>query len=130
MLCVVRLASYPQLLRRLWRLHMRIIMITGVPWIYILRCADDSFYVGSARDLEYRLEQHVIGCADSYTITRRPLALAWAQECEHIGDAYMLERKIKGWRREKKIALIEGRYRDLPQLSLTGSHKGGSTKES
>lgn len=42
----------------------------------------------------------------------------------------MLERKIKGWRREKMIALIEGRYRDLPQLSLTGSHKGGSTKES
>jgi len=94
-----------------------------MPWIYILRCADDSFYVGSTRDLEYRLEQHAVGSADSYTKTRRPLELAWAQECEHIEDAYVLERKIKGWRRDKKLALITGRYRDLPQLSRSGSHK-------
>ena len=94
-----------------------------MPWIYILRCADDSFYVGSTRDLEYRLEQHAVGSADSYTKTRRPLELAWAQECEPIEDAYVLERKIKGWRRDKKLALITGRYRDLPQLSRSGSHK-------
>jgi putative endonuclease len=94
-----------------------------MPWIYILRCADDSFYVGSTRDLEYRLQQHAIGSADGYTRSRRPLALAWAQECEHIEDAYVLERKIKGWRREKKLALISGRYRDLPRLSRSGSHK-------
>lgn len=38
-------------------------------------------------------------------------------------DAYVLEHKIKGWRREKKIALIEGRFGDLPRLSRAGSHK-------
>jgi putative endonuclease len=94
-----------------------------MPWIYILRCSDDSFYLGSARDLEYRLQQHAIGCVDAYTETRRPVSLAWAQECEHIEDAYVLEHKIQGWRREKKIALIEGRFGDLPRLSRAGSHK-------
>ena len=94
-----------------------------MPWIYILRCSDDSLYVGSARDLESRLQQHAIGCADAYTETRRPVSLAWAQECEHIEDAYVLEHKIKGWRREKKIALIDGRFNDLRRLSRAGSHK-------
>ena len=94
-----------------------------MPWVYILRCVDDSLYVGSARDLEYRLQQHAIDGADAYTKNRRPLALAWAQECEHIDDAYVLEHKIKGWRREKKLALISGRYGDLPRLARAGSHK-------
>jgi tRNA/rRNA methyltransferase/putative endonuclease len=94
-----------------------------VPWIYILRCADDSFYVGSARDLESRLQQHAIGGVDAYTKSRRPITLAWAQECEHIDYAYVLEHKIKRWRRAKKLALINGRYEDLPRLSRAGSHK-------
>jgi predicted GIY-YIG superfamily endonuclease len=94
-----------------------------MPWVYILRCADDSFYVGSTRDLESRLQQHAIGCVDAFTKSRRPVALAWAQECEHIGDAYVLEHKIKGWRREKKLALIKGNYGALPRLSRSGSHK-------
>jgi putative endonuclease len=94
-----------------------------MPWIYILRCADDSLYVGSTRDLESRLQQHAIGGVDGYTRSRRPLALAWAQECEHIEDAWVLEHKIKGWRREKKLALISGRYGDLPRLARAGSDK-------
>jgi putative endonuclease len=100
-----------------------------MPWIYILRCADDSFYVGSTRDLESRLQQHAIGSADAYTRSRRPLALAWTQECEHIEDAYVLEHKIKGWRREKKLALINGRmaiyrgYRAPGHTSIR--HPGG-----
>jgi predicted GIY-YIG superfamily endonuclease len=94
-----------------------------MPWVYILRCTDHSFYVGSACDLESRLQQHAIGSADAYTSSRRPIALAWAQECEHIEDAYVLEHKIKGWRREKKLALLSGRYTDLPRLSRSGSHK-------
>jgi tRNA/rRNA methyltransferase/putative endonuclease len=99
-----------------------------VPWVYILRCADDSFYVGSTRDLESRLQQHAIGRVDAFTKSRRPVALAWAQECEHIEDAYLLEHKIKGWRREKKLALIKGSYSDLPRLSRSGSHKPKSAQ--
>jgi putative endonuclease len=94
----------------------------SMPWVYILRCADDSYYVGSARDLESRINQHAIGQAEAYTRRRRPLTLVWAQECENIGDAFELERKIKGWRRDKRLALIEGRYTDLPGLSKAGPH--------
>jgi predicted GIY-YIG superfamily endonuclease len=86
-------------------------------WVYILQCSDGSFYVGSARDIENRLDQHAVGRVDSYTRTRRPLKLAWALECEHIEDAFVLEHKLKGWRRAKKLALIEGRMAELPALS-------------
>jgi putative endonuclease len=91
-----------------------------MPFVYILNCADGSYYVGSARNLDHRLGQHNDGCADSYTSTRRPVTLAWFQECERIDEAYVLEKKIKGWRREKRTALIEGRFADLPGLSRAG----------
>jgi predicted GIY-YIG superfamily endonuclease len=94
-------ATCPQPPHGLLRLRKLISMITGCRGSYILRCADDSFYVGSARDLEYRLQQHATGGGDAYARSRRPLALAWAQECEHIEDADVLEHKIKGWRGEK-----------------------------
>ena len=94
-----------------------------MPWTYILRCSDDSFYVGSARDLDNRMTQHAAGTADSYTERRRPLALVWAHESERIDEAHVLERKIKGWRRAKRSALIEGRFADLPGLSTSGSHR-------
>lgn len=94
-----------------------------MPWVYILKCADGSLYVGSARDVDARAQQHSLARGDSYVDRRRPVELVWAQECEHIEDAYVLEHKIKGWRREKKFALIEGRYPDLPALSRSGSHR-------
>lgn len=119
----MKLTSYPQIYSMIYAVCAAALMIIRCPGSTFLRCSDDSFYVGSARDLEYRLQQHAIGCVDAYTETRRPVSLAWAQECEPIEDAYVLEHKIKGWRREKKIALIEGRFGDLPRLSRAGSHK-------
>jgi putative endonuclease len=95
-----------------------------MPWTYMLRCADGSFYVGSARNLDARMTQHALGTDGSYTAERRPLELVWAHESERIDEAYVLERKIKGWRREKRIALMEGRFADLPGLSRSGPHRG------
>jgi len=96
----------------------------------MLRCADDSFYVGSARDLDARMTQHAIGTAGSYTSTRRPVTLVWAHETERMDEAYVLERKVKGWRRAKRVALIEGRFADLPGLSVSGSHRpSGATAD-
>ena len=94
-----------------------------MPWTYILRCADGAFYVGSARDIDERMTQHSMGTAGSYTARRRPVELVWAQESERVDDAYVLEMMIKGWRRAKKIALIDGRLDDLPDLSRAGSHR-------
>ena len=88
----------------------------------MLECRDGSFYVGSTRNLEQRVAEHAAGGVEAYTRERRPITLVWAQECEHINDAYLLEHKIKGWRRAKKIALIEGRFVDLPGLSTSGRH--------
>ena len=90
----------------------------------MLRCADGSFYVGSTWDLDARMTQHSIGSAGSYTSKRRPVTLVWAHECERMDEAHALETKVKGWRRAKRIALIEGRFADLPGLSTSGAHEG------
>ena len=49
-------------------------------WLYMLKCADDSYYIGHSEDLEARLAQHVSGSGDSYTTTRRPVQLVYAAE--------------------------------------------------
>ena len=84
----------------------------------MLRCADDSFYVGSTRkSLEERLAEHNAGIPRSYTISRRPVALVWSQEFANITDAVAVERQIKGWKRAKKEALIAGDFNSIRQLA-------------
>src|SRR3954463_5274318 len=86
--------------------------------IYILRCADGSYYVGLTRDsLEKRLAQHEMGLFDGYTVRRRPVELIFNQLFGRIEDAIAAERQLKGWRREKKEALIRGDYGALPILA-------------
>ena len=98
-----------------------------MPWVYLLRCADDSFYVGSARDLEPRLAEHAAGAVKGFTARHRPVELVWALETERMDDAAELERQIKGWRRAKRLALVEGRLTELPGLSRSGSHARPTT---
>jgi putative endonuclease len=88
-------------------------------WTYIIECADGSYYVGSTIDLERRLSQHNRGEGPIYTRLRRrrPVRLVWAAEFERIEDAYAYEKQIQNWSRAKRIALIEGRFEDLPALA-------------
>ena len=86
-------------------------------WTYILQCADGTYYVGSARNLDERLEQHALGKGSTYTSKRLPVTLAWALEFDRVDEAWEVERKVHGWSRVKKLALIEGRFEDLPALS-------------
>ena len=86
-------------------------------WTYILLCSDGALYVGSTKNLDHRMFQHSTGVGDAFTRTRKPLTLVFAAEFDNIGEAYAFERRVKGWRREKKIALIESRFEDLPALS-------------
>ena len=78
-------------------------------WTYLLRCADDTYYVGSTIDLDARLWQHNhsddLGAA--YTRRRRPVTLAWCCWFDRIEDAYRFEKQVQGWRRDKRRALIE-----------------------
>jgi putative endonuclease len=78
-------------------------------YVYVLRCADRSYYVGSARGtLEQRIAEDDAGTFGGYTATRRPVELVWHQHFERITDAIAAERQLKGWSRAKKEALIRG----------------------
>lgn len=86
-------------------------------YVYILRCSDDSYYVGSTRHLEHRIWQHQEGLGATYTRRRRPVELVWHQEFENIGEAFFWEKRIQGWSRAKREALIRGDYAALPGLA-------------
>ena len=87
-------------------------------WLYILRCADGSYYTGTTRtDLEIRVAQHQTGHFGGYTATRRPVVLVYSEYFDRIVDAIAAERQIKGWSRAKKEALIAGRFDLLRALS-------------
>ena len=86
-------------------------------WTYILECADGTFYVGSTRHLERRLWEHNQGLGATYTRRRRPVTLAWSGEFDRVDEAFAFEKQVQGWRRDKRLALIEGRLEDLPELA-------------
>ena len=85
--------------------------------MYILACADGSYYTGSTRDLERRLAEHETGIGPHYTRTRRPLRLVYTETFDRIDDAFRREKQVQGWSRQKKNALIHGHPTDLPHLS-------------
>ena len=78
--------------------------------VYMLRCADGSYYIGSATgdDLAKRIAEHQSRAYAGYTSSRKPVQLVWSEHFERITDAIAFERKIKGWSRAKKEALIKG----------------------
>lgn len=88
-----------------------------MPWVYILECSDGSYYTGSTWDVDKRLWEHGLGIGSDYTRPRRPVTLRYAAFSESIQEAWGWERKIHGWSRAKKLALIENRFADLPGLS-------------
>src|SRR6266478_2243499 len=73
-------------------------------YVYMLRCADDSYYVGSATgdDLSARVDQHNAGSRKGYTFSRRPVVLVWSEYFDRITDGIAVERQLKGWSRAKK----------------------------
>ena len=85
--------------------------------VYILHCADGSYYVGHSDNLEVRLRQHEDGALCGYTKTRRPVRLAYSQEFPTRDEAFAAERRIKGWSRKKKEALIRGDWDAIRQLA-------------
>ena len=89
----------------------------GHAWIYILRCADGLYYVGSARNLEARMDGHLAGRGAKFTRRRLPVELVYAQECDNIGEARSLKRQVHGWSHAKKEALVNGDFHLLPGLA-------------
>jgi len=67
-------------------------------YIYMLRCADGSYYVGGAtgHDLQPRIDQHNAGSYEGYTFSRHPVVLVWSEYFDRITDGITVERQIKG----------------------------------
>ena len=86
-------------------------------WVYILRCADDSYYVGSTTHLEFRLWQHQHGAGAEYTKRRLPVELVFSHETASPAEAFGLEKQLQGWRRAKREALIRGDFELLRPLA-------------
>ena len=73
-----------------------------MPFVYILRCRDNSYYVGHTNDLRLRLAEHEAGAGASYTAVRRPVEMVYAEEYETSRGAEAREQQLKGWSRAKK----------------------------
>ena len=86
-------------------------------WMYILECADGSYYVGSTKNLERRITQHLTGLGSRYTAGRLPVKLVYVEEYDRISDAYAREKQVQNWSRAKREALIHGEYEMLPPLA-------------
>jgi putative endonuclease len=98
-------------------------------FVYMLRCSDGSYYVGSATgdDLGPRIDQHNAGAHRGYTYARRPVVLVWSEHFDRITDGIAVERQLKGWNRAKKEALIGSDWTKISQLAQRrgGAARGG-----
>lgn len=86
-------------------------------FMYILECADGSYYVGSTNNIKRRLIEHQNGEGANHTKKRLPVKLVYYEEYRHVSLAFYREKQVQGWSRAKKEALINGSYNDLPELS-------------
>jgi putative endonuclease len=94
--------------------------------VYVLRCADGSYYTGvTRRSSTERVSEHqqglIPGC---YTFSRRPVTLAFAEAYDRVDEAIATERRLKGWSRAKKEAYMRGDYEALPGLARRGGKTG------
>lgn len=93
-------------------------MCEGGASVYILRCADGSYYTGITRQaVETRVSEHNRGINAEYTSRRLPVELLWSDCFERLTDAIATERRIKGWSRAKKEAFMRGDYEALSRLA-------------
>jgi len=86
-------------------------------YMYILRCANGSYYTGSTTNLERRLDQHQKGEGANFTKKHLPIELVYYEEFQRIDEAFYREKQVQGWSRAKKEALINGNSNLLHQLA-------------
>ena len=103
-------------------------------WVYILTCNDDSYYTGHTDNLERRIAMHQTGKIDGYTASRLPIELAFSAHFTTRREALEMERRIKGWSRKKKEAMMRGDWDEVSRLAQNRSQSlvspqppGGST---
>ncbi|HEX5257370.1 MAG TPA: GIY-YIG nuclease family protein [Sphingomicrobium sp.] len=96
-------------------------------YAYMLHCRGGYFYTGHTEDLEQRIGEHKSGLVRGFTSDHLPVELVWSQEFETRYEAVSAERRIKGWSRAKKMALIRG---DWAEISALAKGKGSPSTSS
>ncbi len=86
-------------------------------WVYMLRCADGSYYVGHTDGLETRISEHESGEMGGYTAARRPVHLVFTQQFSSREAALAAELQIKKWSRKKKEALMRSDWAEVSRLA-------------
>ena len=86
-------------------------------WVYMLRCSDGSYYTGCTTNIDQRIYEHQAGVFPGYTSSRRPVELVWLEEFPDVNQAIDAERKLKGWSRKKKEALMKEDFELIHELS-------------
>ena len=82
---------------------------TGTHYVYIVRCADGSFYTGYTPRIRKRVKTHNAGRGAKYTKYRRPVKLVWHKKYRYFKRAFLEERRIKTLTRKEKETLVYGR---------------------
>jgi len=97
-------------------------------YTYIVECLDKSYYTGITNNLERRINEHNLGTLKSaYTYDKRPVTLVWFETFSDVNQAIMMEKKVKGWSRRKKEALIKEDWEKLVLYSRNYTEYGGSS---
>jgi predicted GIY-YIG superfamily endonuclease len=91
-------------------------------FVYILRCADGSLYVGHTSDVETRVKKHNAGRGAQWTACRRPVTLLYKEQHPTDLQAITRERQLKRWTRAKKLALIHNNRPVLQSLAKRQLH--------
>jgi tRNA/rRNA methyltransferase len=92
-------------------------------WVYILRCADGSYYTGHTDDLERRIGQHMTGEIQGYTQSRLPVELVWSQDFPSRIEALEAEQRVKPWSRAKRNALVASDWAALRVAAMPPSER-------
>lgn len=91
-------------------------------WVYIMTNRSGTLYVGMTNDLTRRVSEHRQGQIPGFTARYKITRLIHAESCSDVMAAIAREKEIKGWRREKKLALIAESNPDW--LDLAGKWYG------
>jgi len=89
----------------------------NMAYMYILECADGSYYTGSTKNLDKRIWEHNNFLSANYTKKKYPDKLVYFEEYKRIDEAFDQEKQIQGWSHKKKKSLIEGNFNELKKLA-------------
>ena len=98
--------------------------------MYILRCSNGQYYVGSTKDIDKRLAEHQAGEGCLFTKKHLPVELVYFEKFQRIDEAFLREHQVKGWNRKKKEALINNHRELLPELSKAKTVQTGPSTSS